>query len=149
MLLACEGKALELWDTENGKRISVLGQHGGVLESAAQSPGGKRFVNANDVGHFNGIGDEKVVRRLCEVLGLGKTPGTAGKEARTPSSRAGKTLSTGRTRVRSDGRTSRRMRRLRIGFPFSPYGNELSPLGLGATSATGISESRVRAVHDP
>jgi WD40 repeat protein len=53
LLLACEGKPPELWDTEKGKRIAVLSQHVGTVDSGGPSPDGKRFFTAEALVDFS------------------------------------------------------------------------------------------------
>jgi WD40 repeat protein len=50
LVIGAEGQPPQLWDTAKGKRVAVLHQHKGALESAAFSPDGKRLLTAEAIG---------------------------------------------------------------------------------------------------
>jgi WD40 repeat protein len=53
LLVACNGKSPELWDTVDGQRIAVLYEHRGGLGAAAPSPDGTFFVTAQEIRHHD------------------------------------------------------------------------------------------------
>jgi WD40 repeat protein len=67
LLVACDGKPPELWDTAKGKRIAVLREHAGAVEVSVPSPDGKRIVTASALTDFSrpfNRPEEKVIRSL-------------------------------------------------------------------------------------
>jgi WD40 repeat protein len=64
LLVGCENRLPELWDTENGKPVAVLSRHEGELAAADPSPDGKHFVTANAFDRFNDGNGGKVTRSL-------------------------------------------------------------------------------------
>jgi WD40 repeat protein len=56
LLVGCEEKAPELWDTESGKRVAALREQPGTLQTCASAPGGSLFVTAAEVVSFRGTG---------------------------------------------------------------------------------------------
>jgi WD40 repeat protein len=64
LLVACYGKAPELWDTMQGHRVAVLYDHRGAVGSATRSPDGKYFVTAQDIGVHDTLNERNIVRSL-------------------------------------------------------------------------------------
>src|SRR5690349_14427379 len=55
LLIGCEGRRPEPWNTDKGERVAVLSQHRQTLQASAWSPDKDRFVTAPHIGYFNDI----------------------------------------------------------------------------------------------
>jgi WD40 repeat protein len=64
LLLVSKGKDPELWDTQQGQRVAILGGCKAGIETAAPSPDGLHFVTGDEVGYYHGLDGERFVRSV-------------------------------------------------------------------------------------